>query len=158
MEYEQEEPIPLIGIIMFFTFIFIIIIIVSVLIITLGWVLSMAFSGFTHFQATLIPLFIISTVSLLFGFLSIWIKLSDIEYLFESAFLKIGELAKYEYKKDDYDDNYDEDDYEDDYDDDYYDHKKNQQNKRYYNNVSNDLKGNVTPFRKKSNPKKKKKK
>jgi len=152
MEYEQEEPIPFYAIIMFFTFIFIIIIIVSVLIITLGWILSMAFSGFTHFQATIIPLFVISTVSLLFGFLSIWIKLSDIEYLFDSAFLKLGELAKYDYKND-YDDDYDDDD---DDDDDFY--KKNQQNKRYYNNVSNDLKGNVTPFRKKSNPKKKKKK
>ena len=125
MDYTSEdEDIIKFGIstlIKLICFYSIIITIISVLVMTLGWILSMAFSGFSHFEATLIPLFILGFSSILLGIVSIWVRLGDIAFTYESPLLN--------------DENIDDDEY------DYYcDDDTNNNNQKPV------AKGNVTPF------------
>jgi Na+-transporting NADH:ubiquinone oxidoreductase subunit NqrC len=70
----------LIKIILFF---FIVLIICSVFLITVGWILTMAFSEFKLFEATLIPLLIVGFVSIMVGLISIWLRLGEIGYVLD---------------------------------------------------------------------------
>jgi len=71
----------LIKIVLFF---FVVLIISSVFLITMGWILTMAFSEFKLFEATLIPLLILGFVSILVGLISIWLRLGEIGYVLDS--------------------------------------------------------------------------
>lgn len=70
----------LIKIILFF---FIVLIICSVFLITIGWILTMAFSEFRLFEATLIPLLIVGVASIMIGLISIWLRLGEIGYVLD---------------------------------------------------------------------------
>jgi len=70
----------LIKIIIFF---FVIMIISSVFLITIGWILTMAFSEFKLFEATLIPLLILGFAAIMVGLISIWLRLGEIGYVLD---------------------------------------------------------------------------
>ncbi|MBF0450549.1 MAG: hypothetical protein HQK75_07590 [Candidatus Magnetomorum sp.] len=70
----------LIKIILFF---FVLLMIISVFLVTMGWVLTMAFSEFKLFEATLIPLLVMGFLTLLVGLISIWIRLGEIVYVLD---------------------------------------------------------------------------
>jgi len=70
----------LIKIILFF---FILMIISSVFLITIGWILTMAFSEFRLFEATLIPLLILGVAAIMVGLISIWLRLGEIGYVLD---------------------------------------------------------------------------
>jgi len=70
----------LIKIILFF---FVLLIISSVFLITIGWILTMAFSEFKLYEATLIPLLILGFSTILVGLISIWLRLGEIGYVLD---------------------------------------------------------------------------
>jgi Na+-transporting NADH:ubiquinone oxidoreductase subunit NqrC len=89
----------LIKIILFF---FIVMIICSVFLITIGWILTMAFSEFSLFEATLIPLLIVGVASIMIGLISIWLRLGEIGYVLdpESGFFDESDLYDEDYSFD----------------------------------------------------------
>ena len=50
----------------------------SVFVIILGWFIKMAFSEFSLFQATLIPLSIIGVAFVFIGLMAVWMRLGDV--------------------------------------------------------------------------------
>jgi len=72
--------VSLIKIILFF---FVVLIISSVFLVTIGWILKMAFSELQLFEATLIPLLILGFASTMVGLISIWLRLGEIGYILD---------------------------------------------------------------------------
>ncbi|KPA18498.1 conserved hypothetical protein, membrane [Candidatus Magnetomorum sp. HK-1] len=64
-------------------FFFVVLIIISVFLVTMGWVLTMAFSEFELFEATMIPLLVLGFTTMLVGLISIWIRLGEIVYVLD---------------------------------------------------------------------------
>jgi len=88
---------------------FVVLIICSVFLITIGWILTMAFSEIKLFEATLIPLLILGFAGLMVGLISIWMRLGDIGYVLdpESGLFDESDLSDpdYFFDEDDVQDN-----------------------------------------------------
>jgi len=93
-----------------FVFFFVLLIISSVFLVTIGWVLTMAFSEFKLFEATLIPLLILGFTSILIGLISIWLRLGEIGYVLdpESEIFDDADLYDETYHFDETDDQEDD--------------------------------------------------
>jgi len=87
MEYSEDEllAVGIAHLLKMILFVLVLLTVISVFIICLGWFLSLAFSQFTLFQATLIPLSILGFASLLLGLISIWIRLGDVVMAIENS-------------------------------------------------------------------------
>jgi hypothetical protein len=101
-------------------FFFVVLIISSIFLVTVGWILTMAFSEFKLFEATLIPLLILGFASVLIGLISIWLRLGEIGYVLdsESEVFDESDLYDEDYHFDEDDEDYEDDDDDDDDDDD----------------------------------------
>jgi len=92
----------LVSLIKIFIFFFVVLITCSIFLVTVGWILTMAFSEFELFQATLIPLFILGFTSILVGLISIWLRLGEIGYVLdpESEVFDDSDLYEEDYRFD----------------------------------------------------------
>jgi len=83
-------------------FFFILLIISSVFLITVGWILTMAFSEFSLYEATMIPLLILGFAATLIGLISIWLRLGEIGYVLdpESEIFDDADLYDEDYRFD----------------------------------------------------------
>jgi hypothetical protein len=88
----------LIKMILFF---FVFLMIISVFLITMGWVLTMAFSEFRLFEATLIPLLVMGFLALLVGIISLWIRLGEMIYVLDPESEEFDDELDYYYDDDD---------------------------------------------------------
>jgi len=92
----------LVKIVLFF---FVLLMIVSVFLVTIGWVLTMAFSEFKLFEATIIPLLVMGFISLLVGMISIWIRLGEVVYVLDPEGSEFDDELDYYYEDDEIQDN-----------------------------------------------------
>jgi len=108
MEQPQPHDIIRFGIstlVKLVLFFFVVLIIISVFLVTIGWILTMAFSEFKLFEATIIPLLVLGFTTILVGLISIWIRLGEIVYVIDPDNI---EFTEDDLESDDY--YYDDDD------------------------------------------------